>query len=253
MLKKHLLIFIFSSSLVLLNAQDQNEVIWQSRTWVAKPMASQVMMEAMKIKTKKFNTGENAKNFPIMSFRILSGQMEGAIQRISYKSAEDWDTYSSQPEGTDFFRKKVIPLSDSDKSSGRFLAVSQDDHSYNGSGDDSNAKYSEVTRYLLKPGSNLKWNELRTKLVEAHQKAGSSARFSSFSITSGGLTPTFSLVVPFNSWSEYPSLLSTIFNQDAYDKAHGVGAWEKYLEVMNEIVLEREVFTREFLPELSSN
>ena len=63
-----------------------------------------------------------------MSFRILSGEMEGAIQRISYKSAEDWDTYLSQPKGTDFL-KKVIPLSDSDKSSGRFLAVSQEEHS----------------------------------------------------------------------------------------------------------------------------
>ena len=105
MLNKHLLTFIFSSSLFLLNAQDQNEVIWQSRTWVAKPMASQLMMEAMKIKTQKFNQGENAKNFPIMSFRILSGEMEGAIQRISYKSAEDWDTYSSQPKGTDFLGK----------------------------------------------------------------------------------------------------------------------------------------------------
>ena len=58
MLNKHLLTFIFSSSLFLLNAQDQNEVIWQSRTWVAKPMASQLMMEAMKIKTENLHCGK---------------------------------------------------------------------------------------------------------------------------------------------------------------------------------------------------
>ena len=138
-------------------------------------------------------------------------------------------------------------MSDSNKSSGRFLAVSQEEHSYNGSGDDSNAKYSEVTRYL-KTWQNLKWNELRTKLVEAHQKAGSSARFSSFSITSGGLTPTFSLVVPLiaglNTQAYYPQSLTKMLMM----KHMVLGLGEKYLEVMNEIVLERKVFTREFLP-----
>ncbi len=111
-------------------------------------------------------------------------------------------------------------------------------------------KYRLVVFYKVKPGS-YQWDGLRKKLVEAHKKSGSTARFSSFRLLSGDVT-TFSLIIPFDSWEDYTSLESTVFNEDAYDSVHGKGSWEESLKVFTSIVKEREVHVREYLPELSS-
>ena len=130
------------------------------------------------------------------------------------------------------------------------LWTKQDDHSYNGSGSDERLKFRLVISYKVKPGS-YQWDGLRKRLVEAHEKSGSSARFSSFRLHSGDVT-TFSLIIPFDSWKDYTSLESTVFNKNAYDSVHGEGSWEESLKLFTSIVKEREVHVREYLPELSS-
>ena len=229
-------------------AQDSEEIIYGSQIWFAKQGLSAKMMKGMEDKTKKFNRGEDA-TYPMYTFRYRTGPYTGGIQRVSARTASNLDSYNNRAE-RQYFRKHVVPYADMSRIVRTKLWTRQDDHSYNGSGSDDRMKYRLVVFYKVKPGS-YQWDGLRKKLVEAHKKSGSTARFSSFRLLSGDVT-TFSLIIPFNSWEDYTSLESTVFNEDAYDSVHGKGSWEESLKVFTSIVKEREVHVREYLPELSS-
>ena len=229
-------------------AQDSEEIIYGSQIWFAKQGLSAKMMKGMEDKTKKFNRGEDA-TYPMYTFRYRTGPYTGGIQRVSARTASNLDSYNNREE-RQYFRKHVVPYADMSRMVRTKLWTRQDDHSYNGSGSDERMKYRLVVSYKVKPGS-YQWDGLRKKLVEAHKKSGSTARFSSFRLLSGDVT-TFSLIIPFDSWEDYTSLESTVFNEDAYDSVHGKGSWEESLKVFTSIVKEREVHVREYLPELSS-
>lgn len=229
-------------------AQDSEEIIYGSQIWFAKQGLSAKMMKGMEDKTKKFNRGEDA-TYPMYTFRYRTGPYTGGIQRVSARTASNLDSYNNRAE-RQYFRKHVVPYADMSRIVRTKLWTRQDDHSYNGSGSDERMKYRLVVFYKVKPGS-YQWDGLRKKLVEAHKKSGSTARFSSFRLLSGDVT-TFSLIIPFDSWEDYTSLESTVFNEDAYDSVHGKGSWEESLKVFTSIVKEREVHVREYLPELSS-
>ena len=229
-------------------AQDSEEIIYGSQIWFAKQGLSAKMMKGMEDKTKKFNRGEDA-TYPMYTFRYRTGPYTGGIQRVSARTASNLDSYNNREE-RHYFRKHVVPYADMSRMVRTKLWTRQDDHSYNGSGSDERMKYRLVVFYIVKPGS-YQWDGLRKKLVEAHKKSGSTARFSSFRLLSGDVT-TFSLIIPFDSWEDYTSLESTVFNEDAYDSVHGKGSWEESLKVFTSIVKEREVHVREYLPELSS-
>ena len=229
-------------------AQDSEEIIYGSQIWFAKQGLSDKMMKGMEEKTKKFNRGENA-TYPMYTFRYRTGPYTGGIQRVSARTASNLDAYNNREE-RQYFRKYVVPYADMSRMVRTKLWTKQDDHSYNGSGSDERLKFRLVISYKVKPGS-YQWDGLRKRLVEAHEKSGSSARFSSFRLHSGDVT-TFSLIIPFDSWKDYTSLESTVFNKNAYDSVHGEGSWEESLKLFTSIVKEREVHVREYLPELSS-
>jgi len=230
-------------------AQDKEELIYGSQVWFAKQGLNEKMMKGMEEKTKKFNRGEDA-TYPMYTFRYRSGPYTGGIQRVSARTASNLDSYNNREE-RQYFRKYVVPYADMDRMVRTKHWAKQEDHSYNGSGSDERLKFRLVVSYKVKPGS-YQWDGLRKKLVEAHEKSGSTARFASYQLLSGGVT-TFSLTMPFNSWEEYTSLESTVFNEDAYNSVHGAGSWEKFLDIFTSIVKEREVHLKEYLPELSSD
>ena len=168
---------------------------------------------------------------------------------MSARTSSNLDTYNNREE-RQYFSKYVVPYADMSRMVRTKLWTRQDEHSYNGSGSDERMKFRLVITYKVLPGS-YQWDGLRKRLVEAHEKSGSTARFSSFRLLSGDVT-TFSLIVPFDSWKNYTSLESKIFNEDAYESVHGDGSWEESLKLFTSIVKEREVHVREYLPELSS-
>ena len=239
------LIALFTISLF---AQENDEVIYSSTIWFSKPMLNEKMMKGMEEKTKLFNRGANSE-YPMYSFRYRTGRLSGGIERVSRRTTSNMDSYNNRAD-RDYFRKHVIPYADMDRMERAKLWARQDEHSYNGSGSDDRMKYTHVVTYRLKPGS-YQWDTLRKKLVEAHEKSGSNARFRSYRLLAGDVT-TFGLIIPFDSWTDYPGLENTVFNKDAYDQVHGAGSWNEFLDIFTSIVNERETHVREFLPELSS-
>ena len=229
-------------------AQDSEEIIYGSQIWFAKQGLNEKMMKGMEEKTKKFNRGEDAV-YPIYSFQYRTGPLTGGIARWSVRTGSNRDSYNNR-EDRQYFRKYVVPYADMSRMVRTKLWTRQDDHSYNGSGSDERMKFRLVVSYKVKPGS-YQWDGLRKKLVEAHEKSGSTARFASFKLLAGDVS-TYRLVIPFDSWEEYSSLENMVFNEDAYDSVHGAGSWEKFLDSFSSIVKEREVNVIEFLPELSS-
>jgi|TARA_B100002019_G_scaffold217777_1_gene190467 hypothetical protein len=229
-------------------AQDSEELIFGTQIWFAKQGLNQKMMKGMEEKTKKFNRGEDA-TYPMYTFRYRTGRYAGGIERVSARTASNLDSYNNREE-RQYFSKHVVPYADMSRMVRTKLWARQDDHSYNGSGSDERMKFTQVITYRLKPGS-LQWDGLRKKLVEAHEKSGSTARFRSYRLLAGDVT-TFGMVIPFNSWEDYTTLESKVFNQDIYDSVHGEGSWADFLEVFTEIVKEREVHLREYLPNLST-
>ncbi len=240
------MLFTFFSSLTF--SQDSEELIYGSQIWFAKQGLNAKMMKGMEEKTKKFNRGENA-TYPMYTFRYRTGPYTGGIQRVSARTPSNLDSYNNREE-RQYFSKYVVPYADMSRMVRTKLWTKQDDHSYNGSGSDDRMKFRLVITYKVLPGS-YQWDGLRKRLVEAHEKSGSTARFSSFRLLSGDVT-TFSLIIPFDSWKNYTSLESRVFNKDAYESVHGEGSWEESLKLFTSIVKEREVHVREYLPELSS-
>ena len=151
----------------------------------------------------------------------------------------------------DYWQKNVIPHVDMSKDSGSSLWRKMENHSYNGSGNSDRLRYTQVTEYLVGSGNMQEWNQLRSKLVEAHKKTGSKARFNHYYRFSGGETHLIHMSVYFDSWEDYDKLTS-VFSTELYDKAHGKGTNKKWLDNQSNIVKRRSTFIREHLPELSS-
>jgi hypothetical protein len=227
----------------------QEQTVYQGRLWHPKPMAGEKMEAGMAAKTKKYNVGNE--NYPMISFRILTGKDQGAVLRVSSGTFADRDKYKLRQSEMDYWQKNVIPNVDMSKDEGATLWRKMEDHSYNGSGNDKRLKYTQVTEYLIGSGNFQEWNALRSQLVEAHKKTGSKARFNHYYRFSGGETHLIHMSVYFDSWEEYGKLPS-FFSVELYDKAHGKGASEKWLSRQSKIVKRRSTFMREYLPELSS-
>tara|TARA_Y100000817_G_C16841056_1_gene538006 strand:- start:545 stop:1291 length:747 start_codon:yes stop_codon:yes gene_type:complete len=247
-MKNKLILSVLFTLSSLTFAQDSEEVIYGSQIWFAKQGLNAKMLKGMEEKTKKFNRGEDA-TYPMYTFRYRTGPFTGGIQRVSARTASNLDSYNNREE-RQYFSKYVVPYADMSRMVRTKLWTRQDDHSYNGSGSDKRMKFRLVITYKVLPGS-YQWDSLRKRLVEAHEKSGSTARFSSFRLLSGDVT-TFSLIIPFDTWKNYTSLESKIFNEDVYESVHGEGSWEESLKLFTSIVKEREVHVREYLPELSS-
>ena len=238
---------IFSLFFVILVAQDQT--VYEGHLWHPNPMAGEKMEAAMASKTKKYNVGN--KNYPMTSFRVITGENQGAVLRISSGTFADRDKYKLRQSELDYWQKNVIPHVDMSKDKGSTLWLKMENHSYNGSGNDKRLKYTQVTQYLVGSGNFQEWNELRSQLVEAHKKTGSKARFNHYYRFSGGETYLINMSVYFDSWEDYPKL-TPAFGTELIDKAHGKGASIKWLSRQSKIVKRRSTFMQEYLPELSS-
>ncbi len=228
----------------------QNATVYQGRLWHPKPMAGEKMEAAMAAKTKKYNVGNE--NYPMISFRTLTGKDQGAVLRVSSGTFADRDKYKLRQAEMDYWQKNVIPNVDMSKDKGTTLWRKMEDHSYNGSGSEKRLKYTQVTEYLVGSGNFQEWNALRSELVEAHKKTGSKARFNHYYRFSGGETHLISMSVYFDSWEEYDKIPS-FFSVELFDKAYGEGSSKKWLSRQSKIVKKRSTFIREYLPELSTN
>ena len=229
----------------------QERTVYQTRHWHPKSLKSKSMETAISTKTKKYNVGND--NYPMYSFRVITGKNQGAILRVSpRKSFADRDKYPTRKSEIDYWQKYVIPYVDMSKDEGTGLWLEMEDHSYNGSGNTDRLRYRKVTEYLIRPAKMREWIELRNKLVEAHIETNSKARFRHFNRISGGKTHLIHMVVPFDSWEDYGNLVP-IFSAKIFNDAHGDGEHKKWLDQISNIIEYRKAFIREYLPELSTN
>ena len=185
-MKKFTGAIVFFSFCLSLSLGQDSRLVYQYRIWHPKPMQGQQMEDAMAKKTKKYNVGNE--NYPMFSFRVITGKDQDAVIRFTPRTFADRDKYPLQKGELDYWKKNVIPYVDMSKDEGTSLWVEMKSHSYNGSGNSGSSKYSEVSQYLVHPAKLSEWGELRTQLVEAHKKAGSKARFAHFRRFSGGKT-----------------------------------------------------------------
>ena len=183
-MKKFTGAIVFFSFCLSLSLGQDSRLVYQYRIWHPKPMQGQQMEDAMAKKTKKYNVGNE--NYPMFSFRVITGKDQDAVIRFTPRTFADRDKYPLQKGELDYWEKNVIPYVDMSKDEGTSLWVEMKSHSYNGSGNSGSSKYSEVSQYLVHPAKLSEWGELRTQLVEAHKKAGSKARFAHFRRFSGG-------------------------------------------------------------------
>ena len=247
---KNILKLLSISSLMISFIFGQEKTLYQGRLWHPKPMQGDKMEDGMAKKTQKYNVGND--NYTMYSFRVITGENQGAVLRVSPKTYSERDKYPLRQAEIDYFQKNVIPYADMTKDKGTSLWLEVDGQDYNGSGNNERLRYRQVIEYLIQPGKLSEWNELREKLVAAHKKAGSKARFSHFNRISGGKTHLIHMIVPFDSWKDYGNLVP-IFSVDIYNKAHGKGQHKKWLDRVSEIIQYRKAYIREFLPELSTD
>ena len=240
-------ILVFSFCLSLSFGQDRT--VYQVRKWHPKPMKGQQMEDAMAKKTKKYNVGN--KNYPMISFRVITGKDQDVVERITPRTFADRDKYPLRKAEIDYWQKNVIPYVDMSKDEGTSLWVEMKSHSYNGSGNTESTRYSEVTQYLVHPAKLGEWAELRTQLVEAHKKAGSKARFAHFNRFSGGKTHLIHMTVPFDSWADYENRVG-IFSREIFENAHGEGTQKEWMDRVADILEYRKTYIREYLPDLST-
>ena len=241
-------ILVFSFCLSLSLGQD-SRLVYQVRGWHPKPMQGQQMEDAMAKKTKKYNVGKE--NYPMFSFRVITGKDEGAVIRVTPRTFADRDKYPLRKAELDYWQKNVIPYVDMSKDEGTTLWVQMENHSYNGSGNTESLRYSVVMEYLVHPAKLGVWREFRTQLVEAHKKAGSKARFAHYRRFSGGKTHLILMVVPFDSWADYENLVP-IFSREIFENAHGEGTQKEWMDRIGDILEYRKTYIREYLPDLST-
>ena len=248
-MKKFTGAIVFFSFCLSLSLGQDSRLVYQVRGWHPKPMQGQQMEDAMAKKTKKYNVGKE--NYPMFSFRVITGKDEGAVIRGTPRTFADRDKYPLRKAELDYWQKNVIPYVDMSKDEGTTLWVQMKSHSYNGSGNTESTRYSEVTQYLVHPAKLGEWAELRTQLVEAHKKAGSKARFGHFNRFSGGKTHLIHMTVPFDSWADYENRVG-IFSREIFENAHGEGTQKEWMDRVADILEYRKTYIREYLPDLST-
>jgi len=248
-MKKFTGAIVFFSFCLSLSLGQDSRLVYQYRIWHPKPMQGQQMEDAMAKKTKKYNVGNE--NYPMFSFRVITGKDQDAVIRFTPRTFADRDKYPLQKGELDYWKKNVIPYVDMSKDEGTSLWVEMKSHSYNGSGNSGSSKYSEVSQYLVHPAKLSEWGELRTQLVEAHKKAGSKARFAHFRRFSGGKTHLIHMTVPFDSWADYENS-PAIFSREIFENAYGEGSHKKWLDRVANILEFRRTYIREYLPDLST-
>ena len=248
-MKKFTGAIVFFSFCLSLSLGQDSRLVYQYRIWHPKPMQGQQMEDAMAKKTKKYNVGNE--NYPMFSFRVITGKDQDAVIRFTPRTFAYRDKYPLQKGELDYWKKNVIPYVDMSKDEGTSLWVEMKSHSYNGSGNSGSSKYSEVSQYLVHPAKLSEWGELRTQLVEAHKKAGSKARFAHFNRFSGGKTHLIHMTVPFDSWADYENS-PAIFSREIFENAYGEGSHKKWLDRVANILEFRRTYIREYLPDLST-
>jgi len=248
-MKKFTGAIVFFSFCLSLSLGQDSRLVYQVRGWHPKPMQGQQMEDAMAKKTKKYNVGKE--NYPMFSFRVITGKDQDAVIRFTPRTFADRDKYPLQKGELDYWKKNVIPYVDMSKDEGTSLWVEMKSHSYNGSGNTESTRYSEVTQYLVHPAKLGEWAELRTQLVEAHKKAGSKARFGHFNRFSGGKTHLIHMTVPFDSWADYENRVG-IFSREIFENAHGEGTQKEWMDRVADILEYRKTYIREYLPDLST-
>ena len=248
-MKKFTGAIVFFSFCLSLSLGQDSRLVYQYRIWHPKPMQGQQMEAAMAKKTKKYNVGKE--NYPMFSFRVITGKDQDAVIRFTPRTFADRDKYPLQKGELDYWKKNVIPYVDMSKDEGTSLWVEMKSHSYNGSGNTESTRYSEVTQYLVHPAKLGEWAELRTQLVEAHKKAGSKARFAHFNRFSGGKTHLIHMIVPFDSWADYENRVG-IFSREIFENAHGEGSQKEWMDRVADILEYRKTYIREYLPDLST-
>ena len=159
-MKKIFTILTFS---LLTCAFAQERIVHQGRMWHPKPMQGDKMEAAMAKKTQKYNVGNE--NYPMNSFRVITGKDQGAVLRITSRTFADRDKYTLRKSEMDYWQKNVIPHVDMSKDAGTSLWRKMENHSYNGSGNSDRLRYTQVTEYLVGSGNMQEWNQLRSKLV----------------------------------------------------------------------------------------
>ena len=101
----------------------QERTVYQTRHWHPKSLKSKSMETAISSKTKKYNVGND--NYPMYSFRVITGKNQGAILRVSpRKSFADRDKYPTRKSEIDYWQKYVIPYVDMSKDEGTGLWLS---------------------------------------------------------------------------------------------------------------------------------
>ena len=248
-MKKFTGAIVFFSFCLSLSLGQDSRLVYQYRIWHPKPMQGQQMEAAMAKKTKKYNVGKE--NYPMFSFRVITGKDQDAVIRFTPRTFADRDKYTLRKAEIDYWQKNVIPYVDMSKDEGTSLWVEMKSHSYNGSGNTESTRYSEVTQYLVHPAKLGEWAELRTQLVEAHKKAGSKARFAHFNRFSGGKTHLIHMIVPFDSWADYENRVG-IFSREIFENAHGEGTQKEWMDRVADILEYRKTYIREYLPDLST-
>ena len=248
-MKKFTGAIVFFSFCLSLSLGQDSRLVYQYRIWHPKPMQGQQMEAAMAKKTKKYNVGKE--NYPMFSFRVITGKDQDAVIRFTPRTFADRDKYPLRKAEIDYWQKNVIPYVDMSKDEGTSLWVEMKSHSYNGSGNTDRLRYSVVTEYLVHPAKAPEWAELRTQLVEAHKKAGSKARFGHFNRFSGGKTHLIHMTVPFDSWADYENRVG-IFSREIFENAHGEGTQKEWMDRVADILEYRKTYIREYLPDLST-
>ena len=248
-MKKFTGAIVFFSFCLSLSLGQDSRLVYQYRIWHPKPMQGQQMEDAMAKKTKKYNVGNE--NYPMFSFRVITGKDQDAVIRFTPRTFADRDKYPLRKAELDYWQKNVIPYVDMSKDEGTSLWVEMKSHSYNGSGNTESTRYSEVTQYLVHPAKLGEWAELRTQLVEAHKKACSKASFGHFNLFSGVKTHLIHMTVPFDSWADYENRVG-IFSREIFENAHGEDTLREWLDRIGDILEYRKTYIREYLPDLST-
>ena len=81
----------------------QEKTLYQGRLWYPKPMQGDKMENGMAKKTQKYNVGNE--NYAMYSFRVITGENQGAVLRISSKTYSQRDKYPLRQAEVDYFQK----------------------------------------------------------------------------------------------------------------------------------------------------
>jgi hypothetical protein len=124
-----------------------------------------------------------------IALNSLSGKSR-ALYLTSYPSFEAWQKDNDAVEKNTALMGELDRLSVADgellDSLEQFVFYYDPDTSYRPHADLSEARYMEVTSFHVRPGHTKDWEQLAKMVIEAHQKAGTSAHWATYEIAYGG-------------------------------------------------------------------